>query len=204
MVKRHLHARCVAEHLVKLGRTMRQKQSLMQLSRFKPNIAMWSATTAIVHLWKQQHDPHRSREARDKPLPILRQHGRCSPRGWRMAWRMRRLRALHRLRRHWRKLPDRETMRVRRSGKLEHVVTSNISETDDEFDDNECANCGGEGFTLGCSWDWQCDTYDSGEGTCLCERPCDWCRPRKPDPELQKVLAYVLAPSPPLAREKAA
>ena len=41
--------------------------------------------------------------------------------------------------------------------------------------DRECGNCGGEGFTYGCSWDWQCDTYDEGEGTCLCERPCEWC-----------------------------
>jgi len=40
----------------------------------------------------------------------------------------------------------------------------------DQFDDNDCANCGGEGFVYGCSWDWQCDTYDEGEGTCLCTR----------------------------------
>lgn len=48
---------------------------------------------------------------------------------------------------------------------------------DDEFDydERECANCGGEGFTYGCSWDWQCDTYDEGEGTCLCTRTCEWC-----------------------------
>ncbi len=52
-----------------------------------------------------------------------------------------------------------------------------------DYDDEECANCGGEGFTYGCSWDWQCDTYDEGEGTCLCTRPCDWCNPRKPDPQ---------------------
>lgn len=47
------------------------------------------------------------------------------------------------------------------------------------YDDHEteCANCGGEGFTYGCSWDWQCDTYDEGEGACLCERRCEWCRP---------------------------
>lgn len=44
-------------------------------------------------------------------------------------------------------------------------------------DDADCANCGGEGFTYGCSWDWQCATYDEGEGTCLCTRPCDWCQP---------------------------
>jgi hypothetical protein len=45
-----------------------------------------------------------------------------------------------------------------------------------DYDDSpECANCGGEGFTYGCSWDWQCDTYDEGEGTCLCTRRCEWC-----------------------------
>jgi len=46
-----------------------------------------------------------------------------------------------------------------------------------DYDDDvrECANCGGEGFVYGCSWDWQCDTYDEGEGTCLCTRRCDWC-----------------------------
>jgi hypothetical protein len=61
-------------------------------------------------------------------------------------------------------------------------------------DDNECANCGGEGFTYGCGWDWQCDTYDAGEGTCLCTRPCDWCRPTKRDPALDAVLAALLTP----------
>ena len=61
-----------------------------------------------------------------------------------------------------------------------------------DCDEHVCANCGGEGFTYGCSWDWQCDTYDEGEGTCLCERPCDWCSPRKPNPELRRVLADAL------------
>lgn len=61
-----------------------------------------------------------------------------------------------------------------------------------DYDEHECANCGGEGFVYGCSWDWQCDTYDEGEGTCLCTRPCDWCSPRKPDPELRAVLAASL------------
>ena len=73
--------------------------------------------------------------------------------------------------------------------------------TDDpyDYDDQECANCGGEGFVYGCSWDWQCDTYDAGEGTCLCTRPCDWCHPRKPTKEtevLRKVLAAALAGNP--------
>lgn len=53
-------------------------------------------------------------------------------------------------------------------------------ETCDDFDDFdedsiECANCGGEGFTYGCSWDWQCDTWDGD--SCLCTRRCEWCQP---------------------------
>jgi hypothetical protein len=60
-------------------------------------------------------------------------------------------------------------------------------------DEGECWNCGGEGYTYGCSWDWQCDTYDEGEGTCLCARRCTVCRPVKPDSELQAVLSKALA-----------
>lgn len=70
----------------------------------------------------------------------------------------------------------------------------------DDFDDsvNECANCGGEGFTYGCSWDWQCDTYDEGEGTCLCTRRCEWCNPLTPAEiaerdKLRDILATALA-----------
>lgn len=45
---------------------------------------------------------------------------------------------------------------------------------DDAWDDNpECANCGGEGY--GCSWDWQCNTWDGD--SCLCTRRCEWCQP---------------------------
>jgi trehalose utilization protein len=67
-----------------------------------------------------------------------------------------------------------------------------VSERDDPYEDNECWNCGGEGYVYGCSWDWQCDTYDAGEGTCLCTRRCHICYPPKPDPELQAVLANAL------------
>ncbi|MDE2596308.1 MAG: hypothetical protein KGL44_05440 [Sphingomonadales bacterium] len=58
----------------------------------------------------------------------------------------------------------------------------------DDYDElaTECANCGGEGFTYGCSWDWQCDTYDEGEGTCLCTRRCDWCQPLTPAEQKQR------------------
>ena len=62
-----------------------------------------------------------------------------------------------------------------------------------DYEDNDCANCGGEGFVYGCGWDWQCDTYDEGEGTCLCTRACEWCHPAKPDPALQAVLAEALS-----------
>ena len=60
-------------------------------------------------------------------------------------------------------------------------MPSNYDHYDDEFVDDydddctDCANCGGEGFTYGCGWDWQCDTYDAGEGACLCMTRCDWC-----------------------------
>lgn len=54
-------------------------------------------------------------------------------------------------------------------------------------EDHECANCGGEGVVYGCSWDWQCDTYDEGEGTCLCERRCDWCNPRAHGHEVREI-----------------
>lgn len=71
------------------------------------------------------------------------------------------------------------------------------AEPDPDFDydepDSECFQCGGEGYVYGCGWDWQCDTYDEGEGTCLCTRRCDICNPRKPDPALQAVLAEALA-----------
>ena len=62
----------------------------------------------------------------------------------------------------------------------------------EEWDDHDCANCGGEGFVYGCAWDWQCDTYDEGEGACLCTRPCEWCHPPKPDPQLSAILARAL------------
>jgi hypothetical protein len=58
-----------------------------------------------------------------------------------------------------------------------------------DYEDDACWNCGGDGYVYGCSWDWQCDTYDEGEGTCLCTRRCEVCRPRKPNAELQAVLA---------------
>lgn len=66
----------------------------------------------------------------------------------------------------------------------------------DYDEDGGCANCGGEGFVYGCSWDWQCDTYDPGEGNCLCTRRCDWCNPAAKDAPLNKILGDALRDSP--------
>lgn len=58
-------------------------------------------------------------------------------------------------------------------------------------DEQDCWNCGGEGYVYGCSWDWQCSTWDGD--SCLCTRRCDICNPPKPNPELQAVLTDALA-----------
>lgn len=79
----------------------------------------------------------------------------------------------------------------------------NADDQDDpywEYDENDCWNCGGEGYVYGCSWDWQCDTYDEGEGTCLCMRLCHICNPPKPNPELQKILGEAIASAKPCGR----
>lgn len=62
-----------------------------------------------------------------------------------------------------------------------------------DYDDDcgECWNCGGEGFVYGCSWDWQCDTWDGD--SCLCTRPCHICHPPKDDPEMRRLMGELLA-----------
>ncbi len=47
----------------------------------------------------------------------------------------------------------------------------------DEFDDEECSNCGGEGFYYSCDEEFAC--IDPEGGCDLCRRRCDWCNPRK-------------------------
>ena len=76
---------------------------------------------------------------------------------------------------------------------------------DFDYDDDcgECGNCGGEGFTYGCSWDWQCETWDEGEGTCLCTRRCEWCnQPTAAELAERKKLQDVLATA--MAKDKIA
>jgi hypothetical protein len=74
--------------------------------------------------------------------------------------------------------------------------TCQIDSYDYDDDANGCYGCGGEGFTYGCGWDWQCDTWDGD--SCLCTRRCDWCQPLTPSElteraDLQQVLADALA-----------
>ena len=68
-----------------------------------------------------------------------------------------------------------------------------------DYDESDlgCWNCDGEGYVYGCSWDWQCDTWDGD--SCLCSRRCEVCNPVKLTPAqqaerdaLQQVLADVL------------
>ena len=47
----------------------------------------------------------------------------------------------------------------------------------DDWDDDECPHCCGEGYVYDCI-DGCC--IDADEGCYLCERRCDWCRPRPP------------------------
>lgn len=62
----------------------------------------------------------------------------------------------------------------------------------DYDDDPECWNCGGEGYVYGCSWDWQCDTWDGD--SCLCTRPCHICYPPKDDPAMRELMGKMLTP----------
>lgn len=48
----------------------------------------------------------------------------------------------------------------------------------DDFED-ECSNCGGEGFVYDCDEPFAC--VDPEGGCDLCMRRCDWCN-RKPRP----------------------
>jgi hypothetical protein len=48
---------------------------------------------------------------------------------------------------------------------------------DDHDADDTCPNCGGEGVVYSCFEEFAC--IDPESGCDLCERPCDWCRPRR-------------------------
>jgi hypothetical protein len=51
----------------------------------------------------------------------------------------------------------------------------------DFLQDDDCPNCGGEGVVYSCQDEIGC--IDPESGCDLCERRCDWCRPRKPSPQ---------------------
>lgn len=44
---------------------------------------------------------------------------------------------------------------------------------DDDYDETDCANCGGEGVVAHCFQEFACMHPD--EGCDLCMRRCDWC-----------------------------
>lgn len=46
--------------------------------------------------------------------------------------------------------------------------------------DDYCPNCGGEGVVYMCVSEYAC--VDPEGGCDLCERRCDWCRPRPTPP----------------------
>lgn len=50
---------------------------------------------------------------------------------------------------------------------------------DDDYqnDDDDCPNCGGEGFYYSCDEEFAC--IDPEGGCDLCMRRCDWCNPVK-------------------------
>lgn len=48
---------------------------------------------------------------------------------------------------------------------------------DEDYDENDCWNCGGEGFVSNCFQEFACMYPD--EGCDDCTKPCDVCRPRK-------------------------
>lgn len=54
--------------------------------------------------------------------------------------------------------------------------------------DEECSNCGGEGWVAACFQEFAC--IDPEGGCDECTRRCDWCNPRKsriaPPPEEPK------------------
>lgn len=50
-----------------------------------------------------------------------------------------------------------------------------------DFLDDCCPNCGGEGVIYSCQEEYAC--VDPEGGCDVCERRCDWCRPRKPSPQ---------------------
>ncbi len=65
-----------------------------------------------------------------------------------------------------------------------------MSDEYDDFDDNDCWNCGGEGFVAHCEQEFACMYPD--EGCDYCMRRCDFCNPAPRNPELDRVLAEAL------------
>jgi len=59
-------------------------------------------------------------------------------------------------------------------------MTSTWTQEDIDHDmgiDDDCPNCGGEGFYYSCFEEWACVDPDGGCG--LCRRRCDWCNSKQ-------------------------
>lgn len=61
----------------------------------------------------------------------------------------------------------------------------------DDWHDEGCYECGGEGFISDCVEEWAC--VDPEYGCDYCTRRCPLCNPAKPNLELQQVLSDALA-----------
>lgn len=84
----------------------------------------------------------------------------------------------------------------------QRAASAKAEDDRDDFDDHGCWNCDGEGYVYGCSWDWQCDTWDGD--SCLCSRRCEICNPVKPTAEQEverKALGETLAAAVAQAKE---
>lgn len=86
----------------------------------------------------------------------------------------------------------------------ERAASASGEDEHDDFDECGigCWNCDGEGYVYGCSWDWQCDTWDGD--SCLCSRRCEVCNPVKLTAEQEaerKALGEILAAAVAQAKE---
>jgi len=56
----------------------------------------------------------------------------------------------------------------------------------DDYEDpeDECPNCGGEGYVYSCWTEYAC--VDPESGCCQCEMRCDWCNPKPAKAPQQK------------------
>ena len=62
---------------------------------------------------------------------------------------------------------------------------------EDDYEEDGCYECGGEGFVSDCVEEWAC--VDPEYGCNYCTRQCPLCNPAQRSPELDAVLSEALA-----------